>query len=120
MNALDLPFTSKETQDEVKNMDEVWLIVGPVRIAQHLSNVWHMSGYTRQDVLSKHADDHPLSRWAAQSFANYSWLYFYGTDMCEEYKRRFNLTPSIQKMLTVLEEAPNELPELDWTEPPHA
>lgn len=123
MNALDLPFPGKDTQLAVKGLADVWLIIGPVRIAQHLSNVWHTEAglsTPRLDILSKHDELHPLTRWAAASFKNYSWLYFLAMDMCEEYCTRFDLVAAVRKLLQNLEEAPEQLPEVDWTEPPHA
>lgn len=121
MNALDLPYSGKVTQDNLSGMTEVWLIVGPVRIAQHLSNVWHLleADPVRLDILSAHDKDHPMSVWAAASFANYSWLFFYGMDMCEEYTKRFKMVPSIKGMLVKLENGPEALSEAEWTEPPH-
>jgi hypothetical protein len=120
MNEMDVPFVDKDTQTAVKGMDDMWLIVGPVRIAQHLSNVWHASEQPKRlDILSAHSPDHPLSKWAGTDFKNYSWLLFYGMDMCDEYVSRFKISPSIRVMLQKLEDAPEEMVEADWTEPPH-
>lgn len=121
MNEMDLPFVGKDTRTAIKGLEDMWLIVGPVRIAQHLSNVWHASDQPKRvDILSAHAPDHPLSKWAADDFKNYSWLLFYGMDMCDEYVHRFKISPSIRTMLQKLEDAPETMVEVNWSEPPHA
>ena len=130
MNDLDLPYLGRDTQMEVKNLSDDWIVSGPIRAAVHLSGAWHrlhpkaftyetktscrMNGH---NVFAPVDPKHPWVEWAIQNDGNYSWLYFYAMDMCAEYERRHGMKPYITKMLEPLENMPDELPEGEWTEP---
>lgn len=121
---------SKDTVEAVKGLSDDWIIVGPIRATVHLAGVWH----TLQPKVFKYETattcslrgkstfspvdlNHPWVRWAMESDANYSWLYFYAQDMVEEYERRFGFKPYIVTMLSAFEDMPSNLPEGEWSEP---
>jgi hypothetical protein len=54
--------------------------------------------------------------------SNYNWLYFYASDMVEEYPKRFPHLKGhgIARMLAALENMPESLPEGEWTPPDFA
>lgn len=130
--SLELIYPGRDTAALVKTLDDDWLISGPIRAAIHLSNAWHLlepeafvkdspTTYTlnKVNVFGPNNIGHPWSQWATQSDANYSWLYFYACDLVDAYKERFN-APShgMAKMLSMLENMPESLPEGEWTPPP--
>lgn len=129
--SIDLIYAGRDTREVVKELSTEWLVSGPIRVALHLSNVWHLLGNKalirdgaayRRNGISIFGPNEPESewtQWAAKSSANYEWLYFYGIDMCEEYARRL---PHLKEhgiclMMKALDEIPDEVPEGDWGEP---
>ena len=137
-SALDVPFAGKDTAMAVKTLTDDWVIIGPIRIAQHLASVWHTlapNELTRDgahwrlngaNIYSSMYANHPWAEWAATNFENYSWLYFYACDLCDEYKVRFGpkaaqpVQHGIKTMLSALENAPDCLPDGEWMEPTFA
>jgi hypothetical protein len=130
---LDVPYPGKDTGTAVRGVADDVTIAGPIRICQHLANVWHLldpSAFSRQagsyvlngqKVFPPMDKAHDWSTWAAESFHNYSWLYFYALDLTEEYLRRYQKTPhGIRHMLAALESAPDAISEDPWTEPTFA
>lgn len=135
---LSFPYVGKDTGLAVQGIADDWTITAPIRIAQHLSNVWHAtepsslvrSGASFSFLLNGVGifppllQNHPMSLWAGLNDRNYSWLLFYGMDLCEEYFRRFGQKAStpynhgISKMLKALESMPESLPEGEWSPPP--
>lgn len=136
--SLDVPFPGKDTRLAVQGLADDWVICGPIRIAQHLSNVWHLLASKELERDGSHYRlnganifgpieiDHPWTKWAAESHTNYGWLYYYAEDLCEEYLRRFGHKASvpvqhgIKKMLTALDGCPEDTPEGPWSEPSFA
>jgi hypothetical protein len=133
--SLDLIFPGKETAMAVRGLEDQWIIAGPIRAAIHLTGVWWTlepkrfvkeaaNAYTMEGrkAFGPHYKDADWVRWACESDRNYSWLYFYAQDMCEEYVRRFPHVArhGIYKMLNQLEDMPASLPEGPWTDPTFA
>jgi hypothetical protein len=131
---IDLLYAGRDTQEAVKALSVEWLVSGPIRVALHLSNVWSTHGRKNLivdgsayrlngvGIFGPNEPHHPFSLWAAQNDANYSWLYFYGTDLCDEYVRRLPHMKrhGIRTMLGALEQIPDSIPEGEWTEPTFA
>lgn len=134
---LDVPYNGiKDTQQGVKKLSLDWVIIGPIRLTQHLANVWHLTepGAFEKDspstyrlngvnVFGPNYTDHPWTLWAALSSTHYSWMYFYALDMCEEYVARMGpnvRTHGIKHMLLALENMPEALPEESWMSPDFA
>jgi hypothetical protein len=136
---LDLIYPGRDTAELVKTLSDDWVIVGPIRAAHHLSSVWHQLEPTalKKDmpdhyqlagvnVFGPNYPDHPWTKWAMANFENYSWMYYYAQDMCDEYLKRFGTKAAqpvqhgIKQMLSVLESAPDSLPDGEWFEPTFA
>lgn len=127
--SLKLVYPGKDTQELVKSMSDDWIIAGPIRATIYLTGVRHLLSpksfkivgpnyFFKDKTMFPPMDlDNPWITWAAQSDGNYSWLYYYATDMVEEYVRRFNNKPYIVDRLSLVEDIPNEVPEGDMVEP---
>ena len=138
--SLDLIYPGRDTATLVKDLSDDWLISGPIRAAIHLSNVWHVMepkaltetkgiggrgtfyALNTINVFGPNDHNHAWTRWAARSQANYSWLYFYASDMRDEYPKRFPhmVRHGASRMLEALENVPESLPEGEWDEPSFA
>jgi hypothetical protein len=131
---IDLLYAGRNTQEVVKTLPIGWLVSGPIRVCLHLANVWYTHGRKNLvidgsayrlngvGIFGPNEPEHLFSTWAAQNDANYSWLYFYGRDMCDEYIRRLPhmVRHGVLTMLCTLEQIPDAIPEGEWTEPTFA
>jgi len=74
----------------------------------------------REDVLymASHMK-HPDEIWIKKSRAHYQWVYDLFEHLCDEYTHRYgkiHMTDS--KLREALRQAPNNIPEADWQDPP--
>lgn len=133
--SFDLVYPGKDTQAAVQTLEDLWIVSGPIRATAHLANVWwalEPKRFKRETTTSftfngkgafgPNELSHPWTKWALQNERNYAWLYFYATDMCEEYVRRF---PHLHRhgivyMLKLFEDMPEGVPEGEWVEPTFA
>ena len=139
--SIDLIYPGRDTAALVKDLDDVWIVSGPIRACIHLANVWHLKEpgaltkikdtggkgavhyrLNEVNIFGPNELDHPMTQWAALNASNYAGLMFYAEDMCEEYKRRFpHVTKhGISAMLSALETMPECVPEEEWTPPAFA
>jgi hypothetical protein len=130
-----LIYPGKDVGTAVKGLEDNWLISGPIRATMHLASVWWTlepqlftkvtaTSYSMggKNVFGPNFKDHPWVHWALENDRNYAWLYFYASDMCEEYVRRFSHMNrhGIARMLELFEHMPEAIPEGVWTEPTFA
>lgn len=136
INSIDLPKEIKMGEKYDVTDQERWpndyLITVPIRIAQHLSNAWHLlnpdilttGGSDRRCRLNEKAifpaleTEHHISQWVVEKDSNYSWLLFLGQDLSDEYVKRFGPKSGVTKhgilsMLTTLEYMPPSIPEAE-------
>lgn len=134
MDHLNFPYLGKVYTDRLPELSDQWVVSAPIRIVQHLANVWHLlepkafqrdGVHYRKDghnVFAPMDTDHPWTQWAAKSHENYGWLYYYAEDIVENYKSRFISGPvpgkhGIFTMLSVLDAMPESVPEDGFSEP---
>lgn len=133
--SVDLIYPGRDTGVLVRGLEDNWIISGPIRAAMHLASVWWIkepgafkketsTTYTLhgKNVFGPNFKDHPWAIWAAENERNYAWLYFYASDLCDEYVRRFEHRSrhGIRPMLDLLEDMPESIPEGVWTAPEFA
>lgn len=136
---LDVPYIGRKyTPEDLANLGDDWTTLAPIRLAQHLANVWHLlaQGDLAKDspttyrlnganVFGLNYQDHPWTTWAAKNDTHYAWLLFYAQDIAVEYERRMGLKSRGHRhgmitMLKALENMPESLPEGEWEEPTFA
>ena len=65
--------------------------------------------------------NHPSTKWARESRENYKWLYSLFCHLCSEYQKRYGRVHLCErKLIKILFESPNQIPEGEFTEPPQA
>lgn len=89
-----------------------------IEYVQLLSTAIHMTEKSDNEYLYKPThENHPCSVWVRQSYANWNWLHSLATYVGFEYTNRYKkLHKSWQRL--VLFPRPNNLPMIDFTEPP--
>lgn len=135
-SSLDVPYRGRKyTPETLAELSGDWPTLAPIRIAQHLANVWHLiepSAFTKDsptthrlngvNVFGPNYLNHPWTIWASKNSDHYAWLLFYGQDIAVEYERRMGLQSrghrhGMVAMLKCLEDMPESLPEGEWEEP---
>lgn len=83
--------------------------------AQLLSTThWFFGGSAPYRATHK---NHPCSIWARESSQNYQWLHRLGVELCRVYTDRYNKTHATEKVIAILKELPNGIPNTPFTTP---
>jgi hypothetical protein len=75
--------------------------------AQLLSGVWHFLDSGREGLYKATHLNHPCAVWARASSPNYSWLYWLGKSLCEEYTHRYGKIHKTQAVMALLADRPH-------------
>lgn len=59
--------------------------------------------------------NHPCTKWAMESRANYSWLVKFGFALCDEYTFRYGKTHACEFVIWQCRFAPDSLPDIEMT-----
>ena len=88
---------------------------------QLLCTVWLMTTPDASFIPYKktHAN-HPCSKWARTSQANYVWLCELGRELCKEYTFRYGKTHKCEAIILCLSDRIPNIPDEGWTPPAQA
>jgi hypothetical protein len=86
--------------------------------AQLLSSSHHLLNDTPPEGIYKMTHkNHPSAIWARHNRSNYMWLYLLFVELCAEYTFRYGKTHKTEAMKHILCQAPQNIPEGEFTEP---
>lgn len=86
--------------------------------AQLLSSAHHVLD-SQNDLLYKLTHkNHPCAIWTRSNKSNYYWLYSHFQALLEEYTFRYNKVHSSSKLLKLLSNAPKNIPDGEFYDPP--
>ena len=83
---------------------------------------WRLESNRHESVLYKASHiNHPSAIWTRSNSSNYRWLYELWRNLCSEYTHRYGKTHlTEQKLMHLLKNAPINIPDNSFTEPPLA
>ena len=91
---------------------------------QILCTTWHVVDPHHniyEPVYKKTHINHPSVKWARESVHHYKWLAELGIMLCKEYTYRYYKTHKCEQYLISLKNnIPLELPNIEWKDPPQA
>lgn len=88
--------------------------------AQMLSTVHRVHGYEGEALYRATHKNHPCTRWAAESTANYRWAYRLFINLLAEYKHRYGRTHGSARLAVPLVLPPPGVPKGPLTAIPQA
>lgn len=83
--------------------------------AQMLCTVQRRYGATNDDLYRATHANHPCTLWAGSTKQNYRWAYKLLVALCEEYTHRYGKVHATSRLLGVLQNPPQAMPEGDLT-----
>lgn len=84
---------------------------------QVLSAVYHR--YGSEAPYKETHKNHPSTRWAGDSSANYVWLHLLGIHLCKQYTKRYGKTHKCEAYLkNELRDPPPGIPYVEYVDPP--
>ena len=86
--------------------------------AQMLCTSHRLNGRDDSILYKVTHQNHPSSKWARESTANYLWLYDLFSNLCAEYTHRYSRTHLTESKLHSILSRPPELADAEFTEPP--
>lgn len=89
--------------------------------AQLLSTAHHvLDNSTNGELYKKTHVNHPSSKWARESRANYNWLYLHFRALLNEYQYRYGKVHASARLNVHLKDAPINIPLSEFSSPPCA
>jgi hypothetical protein len=90
-----------------------------VESVQMLSTAHHLTGTGNDQMYKPAYQNHPCTKWARESYANYHWLWMHAEQIASEFLNRFGKFHASAKVLHELPD-PVNLPHIDITPPAQA
>jgi len=94
----------------------------PSKSGKRMVKYWRLDDEVKESVLYRPVHmGHPCTVWIMQTKANYDWAYSLFVALCKEYQHRYGKVHMCeQKLLTMLSEAPQNIPDGPLTASPLA
>lgn len=86
-----------------------------------VARYFHPNSIMNQELYKAAHINHPSTKWARESLANYCWLYDLWIALCKEYEHRYErVHESYRKLEMPLMLTPDNIPDEPFTQPPPA